>query len=92
MKCIFNQTDLSGRIARWVLLLQEFNFELQVKPSKSYLNIDYLSCLQGVGPLNKIEDTFPDETLFHIEGEDSLYYDIVQYKVHGVFPRNLSEE
>jgi len=77
LKYLFNQADLSGRIARWVLLLQEFSFQVQVKPGKQHVNADYLSRLQGVGPSEKIADTFPDENLFHIEGDESLYFDIV---------------
>ena len=92
LKYMFNQADLSGRIARWVLLLQEFDFEVQVKPGKAHVNADYLSRLTGVGPEDKIEDTFPDENLFHIEGEDSLYFDIVQFLISGLFPRTMSVE
>jgi hypothetical protein len=68
LKYLFNQTDLSRRIARWVFFLQEFTFEMQVKPGKSYVNVNYLSRLQGVTPEKRIPHTFPDESLFHIEG------------------------
>ena len=43
LKYLVNQADLSGRIARWVLLLQEFDFEVQVKPEKAHINADYNS-------------------------------------------------
>ena len=76
LKYLFNQADLSGRIARWVLLLQEFNFEVKIKPGKVHVNADYLSRLQDVTPTLPIEDTFPDEQLFHIQGEESIYFDI----------------
>ena len=92
LKYLFNQPDLSGRIARWVLLLQEFDFEVRIKPGKAHVNADYLSRLQGVSPANPIEDTFPDENLFHIEGEESLYFDIVQYLISGQYPHSMSPE
>ena len=43
LKYLVNKPDLSGRIARWILLLQEFNYEVMVKPGKSNSNADYLS-------------------------------------------------
>ena len=43
LKYLVNKPDLSGRIARWILLLQEFNYEVMVKPGKANANADYLS-------------------------------------------------
>jgi hypothetical protein len=34
LKYMINKPQLSGRIARWVLLLQEFNFTIQVRPGR----------------------------------------------------------
>jgi len=47
LKYLVNKLDLSGRIARWILLLQEFDYEVVVKPSKYNQNADYLSQLWG---------------------------------------------
>jgi len=41
------KSNLSGRIARWILLLQEFNYEVMVKPGKANQNADYLSRMRG---------------------------------------------
>ena len=43
LKYLVNKSDLFGRIARWILLLQEFNYEVIVKPGKANSNADYLS-------------------------------------------------
>jgi hypothetical protein len=43
LKYLVNEPDLSGRIVRWILLLQEFNYEVVVKSGKSNSNADYLS-------------------------------------------------
>ena len=43
LKYLVNKPDLSGRITRWILLLQEFNYEVVVKPGKANSNADYLS-------------------------------------------------
>ena len=43
LKYLVNKLDLSGWIVRWILLLQEFNYEVMVKPGKSNSNANYLS-------------------------------------------------
>ena len=35
LKYLVNKPDLSGHIERWILLLQEFNYEVVVKPGKA---------------------------------------------------------
>lgn len=42
LKYLVNKPDLSGRIARWILLLQEFNYEVVVKSGKSNANANFL--------------------------------------------------
>ena len=37
LKYMVNKSQLSGRIARWVLLLQEFDFDVDVRPGKNML-------------------------------------------------------
>lgn len=51
LKYLINKPDLSGRLARWVLLLQEFNFSIVVRPGKTHANAII----------------FPDWTLFFIQ-------------------------
>ena len=43
LKYLVNKPDLSGRIAKWILLLQEFNYEVVVKLGKANSNADFLS-------------------------------------------------
>ena len=54
LKYLVNKPDLSGRIARWILLLQEFNYEVVVKPGKANANADYLSRQRGTEALEDI--------------------------------------
>ena len=54
LKYLVNKLDLSGRIARWILLLQEFNYEVIVKPRKANANADYLSRQRGTEALEDI--------------------------------------
>ena len=43
MKYVINLRDPHGRIARWMSLLAEFNFEIVYRPGEKNANADYLS-------------------------------------------------
>ena len=45
LRYLVNKPDLSGRLARWILLLTEFNYMVQYKPGKMHLQADHLSRL-----------------------------------------------
>ena len=47
LKYLVNKPDLSWMIARWILLLQEFNYEVVVKLGKANSNVDFLSRQRG---------------------------------------------
>jgi hypothetical protein len=55
LKYLINKPDLSGRLACLVLLLQEFNFTIVERSSKSQGNVDYISHLE---PLRVLVRTF----------------------------------
>lgn len=40
LKYIINKPDPMGRFARWVLLLKEYEFNINDKPSKKYIDVD----------------------------------------------------
>ena len=61
LKYLVNKPDLSGRLARWILLLQEFNYEVVVKPGKANTNADFLSRQRGPEAVEDISTGFPDE-------------------------------
>jgi hypothetical protein len=43
LKYLINKPNLSGHLAHWVLLLQEFNFTIVVRPGKSHGNANHTS-------------------------------------------------
>jgi hypothetical protein len=66
LKYLINKTVFGGRIFRWLLLFQEFNFEVIVKPGKLNVGPDHLSRVtNGEEPMN-LEDNFPDAHLFSV--------------------------
>ena len=98
-----NKPDLSGRIARWILLLQEFNYEVVVKAGKANANADYLSQHRGTEAVEDIQAKFPNEFLdepdrknaqvLHISGEEeSEFSEIISYLVDQTYPAGLSRE
>jgi hypothetical protein len=66
LKHLVNKPVLGERICRWLLLFQEFDFEVIVKPRKLNAGPDHLSRVtNGEEPTN-LEDNFPDAHLFSI--------------------------
>ena len=60
LKYLINKPVLGGRICRWLLLFQEFDFEVIVKPGKLNARPDHLSRIKnGEEPMN-LEDKFLD--------------------------------
>jgi hypothetical protein len=58
---LVNKPDLSGKLACWVLLLQEFDFEVQVRARKHHENADFLSRLPEKENVLNLLDDFLDE-------------------------------
>jgi len=59
-KYVDNKHALGGNICRWLLLFQEYNFEIIIKPGRMNAGLENLSRLEiGEGPTN-IEDNLPD--------------------------------
>ena len=64
LQYLVNKPVLGGKICRWLLLFQEFDFEIIVKPGWLNAILDHLSCIEiGEEPTN-IDDGFPDAQLF----------------------------
>ena len=66
IKYLVNKAELSGRLARWVLLLEEFDYTVEYKLDCMHLQADYLSRLSEEIGKSPVDDRLVDENLFVI--------------------------
>ena len=69
---LVNKSEPVGRLARWVLLLQEFDYKVIHRPGRQHAIVDYLSRLEIEEPPTRILDDVPDAKLFQISQNSSL--------------------
>ncbi|KAL3680009.1 hypothetical protein R1sor_022965 [Riccia sorocarpa] len=67
---LVNKVHITGRIARWLLLLQEFDFTVIYKPGKINVLADQLSRIELGKEPEYEDDSFPDEHLLNIDLEE----------------------
>ena len=56
---LVNKQALTGRLARWMLLLQEFDFQIYHRPGVQHAVADYLSRLESEEPADSTYDDLP---------------------------------
>jgi len=86
IKHLMNKPVTSGRVTRWLLLLQEFNITILDRPGKENQVVDFLSRLQNQGEVVPVEDSFLDENLFAISIVNPWYADLANYLSTGRTP------
>jgi hypothetical protein len=81
LKYLINKPNLSGRLARWVLLLQEFNFTIVVRPGISHGNVDHISRLEPLlaSQLEPLNDQLPDADLFEVDVIQAEYAEFINF-------------
>lgn len=60
LKYLVNKLVLGGRICRWLLLFQESDFEIIVKPRRLNAGLDHLSRIETGKEPTSLEDNLPD--------------------------------
>jgi hypothetical protein len=87
LKYLANKPVLGGRIFLWLLLFQEFDFEVIIKLGKLNAGPDHLSWVtNGEEPMS-LEDNFPDAQLFSVQIVDDHFAEIIQYLSTGIAPQ-----
>ena len=91
LRYLVNKPDLSGRLARWILLLTEFDYSVQYKPGKMHLLADHLSRLSEEVGTEEIDDEFPDGRLFTVQRVPLWYSYIAEFLSTQTFPPGLDQ-
>jgi hypothetical protein len=90
LKYLVNKPLLGGRICRWLLLFQEFEFKVIVKPGKLNAGPDHLSRVtNGEEPMN-LEYNFLDAQLFSVHIADDYFTEIIQCLSTGTAPQEYT--
>ena len=96
IKYLMTKKEAKPRLIRWVLLLQEFDVEIQDKKGSENMVADHLSRLEIPKTVQKhhlqIDDTFPDEQILVLShAETSPWFaDIANYLFSGIIPPDLT--
>jgi len=79
LKYLVNKPVLGGKICRWLLLFQEYDFEVIVKLGRLNAGPDHLSRLEsGEEPIS-LEECLPNAQLFSIQIVDDQFQDIIHF-------------
>lgn len=94
LKYLTTKRETKIRLIRWVLLLQEFNLTIKDKTGAENVVADHLSLLvETKDDGRQIQETFPDEHLYNLEGRSDVepwYVNIVNYLVTREFPLDMN--
>jgi uncharacterized protein (DUF433 family) len=93
---LVSKASLTGKLARWSLLLQEYEFDIVHRPGAQHAVADYLSWLESGEAPAGLADDFPDVGVMTVTLEigprddpDKWLTDIVYFLRHGVPPEEL---
>jgi hypothetical protein len=93
LKYLVNKPVLGGKICRWLLLFQEYDFEVIVKPGRLNAGPDHLSRIEtGEEPTN-LEEGLPDVQLFVVRVADNHFADIIHFLTdQGMAPEGYTSQ
>ncbi|XP_075481163.1 uncharacterized protein LOC142521874 [Primulina tabacum] len=89
---LFAKKDAKPRLIRWILLLQEFDFEFKDKKGCENQVADHLSRLELEERTEggAINESFPDEQLFKVSVTHPWFADIANFLAAGELPSDLT--
>ena len=81
---LVNRVVVSGHIARWMLLLQEYDFKIVYKPSRGHVMADHLSSIGSGEEPSRVQYQFPDANLFivHVQPFEDLRAPFIKHHEH----------
>ncbi|XP_022023581.1 uncharacterized protein LOC110923832 [Helianthus annuus] len=98
IRYLFSKQDAEPRLIRWILLLQEFDIEIQDKKGALNVAADHLSRLEH-GDVkdtrwDSINDNFPHESLMSVEicDESPWFANFANYLACGILIKGLTHQ
>ena len=92
LKYLVSKPVLGGKICRWLLVFQEYDFEVVVKPIRLNVGPNHLSCIEkGKDPTN-LEEGLPDVQLFVVRIADNHFMDIIIFLTTGMAPEGYIDQ
>ena len=95
IKYLMTKKDAKPRLIQWVLLLQEFDMEIQDKKGSENMVVDHLSRLEILEIVHKhhlqIDDTFPDKKILALSHTETSpwFVNIANYLSISIIPPDL---
>jgi len=87
LKYLLTKKDAKLRLIRWILLLQEFDFEIKDKKGVENLVADYLSHMSTAETMELLINEFlRDDMLLKVETSHPWYVNIVNFMISGYVP------
>jgi hypothetical protein len=90
---LVNKPNPSGRIARWLLLMEEFDIDIIHRPGRRHGNVDGLTrAYEGMGDVSG-DDDFPNAAIMSINAEEAPeeYREIILYLDGMRFPNGATK-
>jgi hypothetical protein len=78
IKYLVNKVELSGRLARWVLLLEEFDYPIEYKPDHMHLQVGHLSRLSNDIGISLVDDMLVKANIFVVTAQSEWYAGIIE--------------
>jgi hypothetical protein len=91
LRYLVNKPDLSGRLVRWIFLLEEFDYTVEYKPGRMHKQADHLSRISKDLSSLPLEDDLPYASLFAIDVVPTWYNHIVEFLSTQQMPLVLSK-
>jgi len=90
IRYLMNKPLNSGIVTKWLILLHEFNVTIIDRPGMSNVVANYLSRLNNLGEVIRVDDDFSNENLFSMSKKSPWFTDIANYLVTRKTPPHVS--
>lgn len=79
IKYLVNNVELSGRLAKWVLLLEEFDYTIKYKLGLMHLQANHLSRLSKEIGISPVDNRLVDNNIFVVTAQPEWYAGIGEF-------------